>query len=139
MSLQEEIGEIFAPFPCEFRERKGVVTVEWVLAERKTFLARKRLVYLAKYRVDEEAKEVRFTEMLKETGAGFSDSLGLSFKKEVYRTGKEGRSGTIEEQSRLLGSSYNYSHDFKAIREKVEEKTKAAGFSFTYQVLPFFS
>ena len=140
MSLQEEINKVFAAFPAEFSEKKGVVTVRHVVAERKSFLSKKKLVYIAKYRIDENKREVRFTEMLKETGFGisggsdFNNSPGFGFKKETYKTGRGGRKGLIEEQSNLFGKKYSYTFDFKTIREAVEKKTQEAGFAFTYQI-----
>lgn len=140
MSLHEELKQVFAAFPAEFSEKKGVFTTEYVIAERKSFLSRKKLIYIAKYRIDEDKKEVRFTEMLKESGFGFSgggdfdSSPGFGFKKEIYKSGVGGREGTIEEQSNLFGKQYSYIFDFKTIREAVEKKTQKAGFTFKYQI-----
>lgn len=141
MALQDDMKQVFSAFPAEFSEKKGVTTVECVVAERKSFLSKKKLTYIAKYRVDNEKKEVSFTEMLKESGSGFSgggidDSPGFGFKKETYKTGMGGREGSIEEQSNLFGSKYSYKFDFKAIRGAVEKKARDAGFAFTYQIIP---
>ena len=138
MGLQEEIKQVFATFPAKFSENKGVFTAEYAVAERKSFLSKKKLVYIAKYRVSEDKREVRFTEMLKESGFGFSggqgdSSLGFGFKKETYKTGGGAREGTIEEQSNLFGGKYNYTFDYKTIRKAIEKKTEEAGFAFKYQ------
>lgn len=140
MGLQEEIKQVFAAFPAEFSEKKGLFTAEYVVAERKSLLSKKKLVYIAKYRIDEEKREVRFTEMLKESGFGFSgggdldSSPGFGFKKETYKTGGGAREGTIEEQSNLFGKQYSYTFDFKATRSAIEKKTQEAGFVFKYQI-----
>lgn len=140
MGLQEEIKQVFAAFPSEISEKKGVVTVEYVVAERKSFLSKKKLVYIAKYRIDEDRREVRFTEMLKESGFGlscgddFNQSPGFGFKKETYNTWGKGREGTIEEQSSLFGKKYSYKFDFKTIRGAIEKKVRDAGFAFKYQI-----
>lgn len=142
MALQEDIRQVFSAFPAEFSEKKGVVTAEYVVAERKSFLSKKKVTYIAKYRIVEDAKEVRFTEMLKESGSGFSSSglddgpSGFGFKKTTYKTGMGGREGTIEEQSNLLGSKYSYTFDFKATRAAVQKKVEDAGYAFKYQITP---
>ena len=143
MTLQDEIKQVFAAFPAEISEKKGVFSVEYVVAERKAFLSKKKLIYISKYRIDEENREVRFTEMLKESGFGFSgggdfdSSPGFGFKKETYKTGGGAREGTIEEQSNLFGKQYNYTFDFKKIREALEKKTVEAGYNFKYQITSF--
>ena len=139
MALQEEIKRVFSALPAEFSEKKGLFTVEYVVAERKSFLSKKKLVYIAKYRIDEDKREVRFTEMLKESGSGLSgggdfDSPGFGFKKETYKTGGGAREGVIEEQSTLFGKQYSYTFDFKTIRAAIEKKAQEAGFAFKYQI-----
>jgi hypothetical protein len=140
MSLQEEIKQVFADFRGEVSEKKGLFSVECVVAERKSFLSKKKLVYIAKYRIDEDKREVRFTEMLKETGSGlssgvdFDSSPGFGFKTESYKTWGGAREGAIEEQSNLFGKKYNYTFDFKTIRGAIEKKVQEAGFVFKYQI-----
>jgi hypothetical protein len=140
MRLQEEIQQVFTSFPAEYSEKKGVITMRFVVAERKSFLAKKKLVYTAKYRVDENKREVRFTESLKESGFGisggsdFDNNPGIGFKKETYSTGGGAREGVIEEQSNLFGKKYSYSFDFKTIRAGVAKKALEAGFAFSYQI-----
>ncbi|HEY3275636.1 MAG TPA: hypothetical protein VGJ94_03375 [Syntrophorhabdaceae bacterium] len=138
MSLQEEIQQVFAGLQAEFSEKKGIISAEYTVAERKSFLSKKKLAYIAKYRIDETKKEVRFTEMLKESGSGFSsgEESGFGFKKETYKTGFGGSEGTIEEQSTLFGKKYSYTFDYGKIRKAVEEKVKAAGYGFKYQITP---
>jgi len=143
MDLPEEIKKVFADLPAEFSEKNGLVTVQYVVAERKSFLSKKKLVYMTKYRIDEVRREIRFMEMLKESGFGFTggwdfgSSPGFGFKKETYKTGGKAREGTIEEQSNLFGQQYNYRFDFKSIRTAVEKKAQDAGFAFKYQITSF--
>ena len=140
MVLQDEIKRVFSALPAEFSEKKGLFTVEYLVAERKSFLSKKKLLYIAKYRIDEDKREVRFTEMLKESGSGlsgggdFDSSPGFGFKKETYKTGGGAREGAIEEQSSLFGKQYSYSFDFKALRAAIEKKAQEAGFTFKYQI-----
>jgi len=141
MSLEERIREVFYPYHPEFSEKKGITTVELVIAERKSFLSRKKLTYIARYRVEDSVKEVRFTEMLKESGSGMSggdidDTAGFGFKKATYSTGKGGREGSIQEQSDMLGKKYSYAFDFNQIRAAVEKRVIDGGYIFQYQVTP---
>jgi len=144
MSITDELKNIVSGLPAKINEKKGVYEFEVQLAERKAFLTKQKLIYSAKFRVDEQAKEVRFTEMLKESGAGVSTggasddmSPGFGFKKETYNTFSGTRSGTIEEQSSLFGKKYEYKFDYGAIRKKFESKTNEHGYKFTYKITGF--
>jgi hypothetical protein len=140
MNLPEEIKQVFAAFPAKISETNGLFTVEYGIAERTSFLSKKKLVYIAKYRIDGNMREVRFTELLRESGSGlsggggFDSSPGFGFRIETYSTGSGPREGTIEEQSNLFGTKYNYTFDFKVIRGAVEKKAREAGFDFRYQI-----
>lgn len=143
MDFLEEIKRIANEIPAEIKEEKDKYILEFVVAERKSFLSRKKLIYKAQFKIDEEKKELRFTEMLKESGLGISSgdmddiSPGFGFKSGTYKVGTGGeRSGTIEEQSNLFGKTYNYQFDFGKIRKQVEEKAKEAGYVFVYKVVP---
>jgi hypothetical protein len=84
--------------------------------------------------VDEKEKTVRFTEMLKESSSGMQNA-GMSFKSESFKTGKGGQlESVIAQQADLFGKKYEYRFDFKTIRGKIEELTKAAGYDFQYQL-----
>lgn len=142
MEIIDELKKIISEIPTNFNEKNGIYSFEVLVAERKAFLSRKKLVYSAKFRVNEEGKEVKFTEMLKESGfgltsgGGFDDSMspGFGFKKESYNTLSGAREGNIEEQSNLFGKKYEYNFDFGEIRKKIEEKVKENGYKFSYQV-----
>lgn len=137
MSLSSEIRDYAATIPAEFKEKKGVGELSFIVAERKAFLTRQKLEYKAKFRVDNENKLVKFTEMLKESGSGMSTgdtTPGFGFKKETYNTTKKEREGSIEEQSSLFGKKYEYKVDYKAVREKIKELAQQAGYEFNYQV-----
>lgn len=138
MTVFEDLQAFVSGMQAELREKKGVYSFEKVIAERKAFLSRKKLTYTGKFRIDEEKKEVRYTEMLKESGFGLSSgdseaSPGFGFKKETYNTRSGAREGTIEEQSRLFGKKYDYRFDYGAIRGKMEEIARKNGYGFTYK------
>ena len=123
-----------------FSEEKGFYVLEKVIAERKAFLTHKKLIYRAKFRINEEEKELLFTEFLKESGFGLTSgagddglSPGFGFKKESYKTGMGPREGSIEEQANLLGKRYNYSFDFGAFRKSLEEIARVEGYSFRWK------
>ncbi len=127
--------------PATLKEKRGVHFVEFVVAERKAFLARKKLTYSARFRIDEDMKELRFTEMLKESGSGASSGdsdlgPGFGFKKETYKIGTGPREGSIEEESRLFGAQYSYTFDFSKVRAFIETEATKAGYAFKYQITP---
>jgi hypothetical protein len=141
MDLTEEIRRIASGIPGELKEDKKGFILEWVVAERKSFLSKQKLVYQARMHLDREAKELRFSERLKESGFGLSaggaaDDLspGFGFKTETYRTGSGPREGTLEEQSNLFGRRYEYRFDFGLIRRSIEAKTIEAGYRFLYSI-----
>lgn len=142
MNLLEKIQGIAAKIPAQIEEKKGVFSLELVVAERKAFLSKKKLTYRAQFKVDDEKKELRFTEMLKESGFGLSSSAGddemspgFGFKAGTYSVGMGGeREGAIEEQSNLFGKKYDYQFDFGKIRKEFEEVAKESGYSFVYKI-----
>ena len=141
MPVVDELKGIVSRIPAKINEKKGIYEFEVVLAERKAFISKQKLIYSGKFRIDEANKEVRFTEILKESGAGMSSggidsdmSSGFGFKKESYNTFSGSREGTIEEQSNLFGKKYQYNFDVGAIRKEFESKAKQNGYKFTYKV-----
>lgn len=138
--LLQTLQEIAAAQSLTLTRKKDVFTLERVVAERKTFFCRKKLLYCAKFSIVEEKKEVHFTEMLKESGFGLSTgsldtemSPGFGFKKETYKTGMGPREGTVEEQSSLFGKQYSYVFDYSAVRKAVEGAVQAAGYTFQWK------
>jgi len=139
--LKEEIRKAIADLPLTLKEEKNIFILDGLLAERKAFLSSKKITYLARFRFDESKKELRFTEMLKESGSGLSmgnvdDTPGFGFKTETYKTGwGKPREGTIEEQSALFGKNYAYQFDYACIRQKIEALAVAMGYTFHYSLL----
>ena len=145
MSLNDTISAYSNTLSGKLSEKKGVYTLEILIAERKAFLSKKKLRYIAKFRIVDENKELKFTEMLAESGSGLSSgggdfdsgmSAGFGFKKETYNTMNGGREGSIEEQSNLFGKEYSYNFDYKMIRSKFEDLAKNEGYNFKYQITP---
>ena len=139
--LIDQIKEYVAGIPATLKEKRGIYSFKLTVAERRVLLSKKKLTYSAKFRVDDENKELRFTEMLKESGSGISsgdDGIGpgFGFKKETYKTGRGARGGSIKEQSELFGAQYSYTFDFSKIREEIERLASNAGYTLKYQTSP---
>ncbi|HDL85414.1 MAG TPA: hypothetical protein ENH11_03665 [Candidatus Acetothermia bacterium] len=137
--LIDEIKEFVAALPATLKEKRGVYSVKFTVAERRVFFSKKKLTYNAKFRVDDDNKELRFTEMLVESGSGMSGGdidtgPGFGFTKETYRTGAGPRNGTITEQSKLFGAKYHYTFDSSKIRGAIEKLAIDAGYAFNYQM-----
>ena len=110
------------------REGDGTLSYEAVVAERKTLLSRQRLTYRARLRVDDEARTVRFYELLKESSRGLVGGLTLTAEA-TKLSGKE-RTGIVEQRSRYLGKPYDFHLDYAAVRQAVESAARARGYAF---------
>jgi hypothetical protein len=141
MALMDDIRSLADSHGATLTEKKGVYRMRMTVAERKAFLSRKKLEYIASFKIDDAARSMRFTELLKESGSGLSDTddfddsgmtTGFGFKTETYRTGGGPREGTITEQSDYFGKRYDYSFDFREFRAKAEALAEAAGYEFSY-------
>ena len=122
------------------KDEKYGLSFKRVIAERKVFFSTKKLEYSGKIKIDEEKKEVVFSDMLKESGSGLSMggdsdmSSGFGFSASTYSSGMNGRSGTIEEQSTLFGKKFNYTFNYAELRNKVEDICKQEGFAYKYSI-----
>jgi hypothetical protein len=141
--IQDDIKKLAESLGTNLEEKKGIYTLKLVVAERKAFLSKKKLEYVAKFRLAQDVKTVKFTEILIESGSGLSmgggmDEMtpGLGFKVQSYKTSIGPREGSIEEQSVLFGKTYQYKFNFKTIREKFKSITQKAGWNFRYQITP---
>jgi hypothetical protein len=137
--LLDDIKTIVTAIPAQLKEKNGLYSFEFTIAERKAFLSIKKLAYRAAFHIDEKKKELCFSEMLKESGSGISSgagdmSPGFGFKAETYKTGAGPRDGSITEQSVLFGKQYSYSLDYSKIRKAVEDAVLKAGYGFKYQI-----
>lgn len=143
IQLLDEIKEHARTTTGKLVQARDVYVFEIVVAERRVFLSRTRLTYVARFRIDEERKELRFCEALKETGFGLSGgggagmTPGAGMKTETYRTGfGRPRDATIEERSALFGKRYVYAFDFSTFRDHLRQIAEGHGYTFRYQVTP---
>ena len=110
----EEIKKALESYDGEWKEKKGVWEFSATIAERKAFLSKKKLTYSAKMRIDDDAKVVKFSEMLIEAGSGLTSgggfdegmSPGFGFKTESYNT--------LQRSSRR-----KYRRTIKSFRQKI--------------------
>lgn len=143
MALNDQIKKIVETIDGKLKEKNGAYEVISVIAERKVFLSTKKLEYIVTYRIDDKTKELKFSEMLKESGSGLSMggeldndmSPGFGFKTSSYKTGMGPREESIVEQSKLFGKDYSYKFDFNKIRSQFEKLAKGNGYKFAYQIL----
>ena len=121
-------------------EKPNLLKFEAVVAERKAFLSRQKLMYKCKVKIDDDKKQVRYFEILTESGSGMSTgsydsddiSPGFGFKVEKTKYVSGGREGSIEEQSVLFGKKYNYEFYYKKIREEIKNIAQDNGYTFEY-------
>ena len=67
ITLREKLLGLGAALPAPLTEnKKGHLALEFVVAERKSFLSRKKLVYRCALSLDDTARTVKFYEILKE-------------------------------------------------------------------------
>ncbi len=139
MSLQERFQELSQSLPVRLLPQKdGALAGDAVVAERKALLSKKKLAYKCRVRVDENARTVRFWEMLVEQSSGLSSgsgglddmSPGFGFKKESYSTRGKEREGTIEEASQLFGKDYVYAWDYGVVRRQLGAAAEEQGYRF---------
>lgn len=141
MALLDDMKALADSLGATLTEKKGAYRMRSTVAERKAFLSHKKLEYIASFKIDDAARKMGFTELLKESGSGLSDTddfddsgmtTGFGFKTETYRTGGGPREGNINEQSNYFGKRYDYTFDFREVRSKAEALAQAAGYEFYY-------
>jgi hypothetical protein len=137
MELRKALADIGRSLTAELVPQKdGSLKLEAVVAERKSFLSKRKLTYICRLRVDDPARQVRFFEMLKESGFGVGGGgdvdggAGFGVKKEVYSSSGRVSRANLTEQSTLFGKDYSYKLDFGKFREAVRQACVAAGYAF---------
>lgn len=141
-TIKEALLELGKSLPSRFIEAKNeILWMTYTVAERKSFLNKQRLFYRCRIKIDESRKILVFFEILAEVGSGISSggdfgdsgmSSGFGFRAETTSYKSGGRQGNIEEQSILFGKKYDYSFDYKKIREDI--KTTAEKFGYGFEV-----
>lgn len=126
MIMLETIARVCQSIGGTLEEKGGVHTMRAVVAEQKGFLSKKRLEYIARFRIDEPALQITCSEMLKETRSGLV-SGGMD-----EPSGFPGNS--IAEQAAALAKKYACTFDPAGIRPQIEAAAAAAGYRCSYQL-----
>ena len=143
--MLDQIQTFAHDFGADLQEKNGVWELTKQIAERKVFLSKKKLNYTAKFRIDDAAKKITFSEYLAEKSSGLSTggggfdsemSPGFGFKASTYKTGIGGIEGSIKEQSTLFGKEFTYDFDYEEVRQNIEAIATGAEYTFEYKVLP---
>lgn len=137
--IEREIMEYGHSLPSDFvKQKRDILSLEFVVAERKAFLSRQKLTYRCSLKVDEDNRVVKFFETLKERGSGLSSggdgiSPGFGFKVEKTSLSGSRRDGNIKELSVLFGKRYSYDFNYQEIREKIN--TIAANHNYRLDIV----
>jgi hypothetical protein len=131
--LIKALEEMAASLGGSLKEKKGVYILEAVLAERKAFLSKKKATYVARFRVDEQAREVRYSERLVASGSGLSGGdAGVSFSTETYKTGSGPMEGQIRERIAGLGPKFDLRFDYDQVRQRLEALAQGQGYRLVH-------
>ena len=140
--LISDIKKYLSAFAGELTKKNGLFVFNSTLGERKTFLNQNKVSYTAKFRILDDKKLLKFTEIIKESGSGFSvfgDDFapGVGFKKETYKASSNGREGVLSEKSNFFGKTLEASIDYKKIRGQVKALAEQNGYKFKYIIFPW--
>ena len=133
MSIETELAEIGSGFGLESKEKKGVVTLSRLAAEKKGFLSKRKVTYQALYKIDQEQKELHFTEFLIESASGAGGAGSESWSTGSAKEGPEGRVG-----KRMSALAKKYQIHFPAVEVGVRfrQAAEAGGYAFIFQKTP---
>lgn len=140
--LLEDIKKYLDPFGGSLvEERGGLWVFNYQVADRDTAVNKTSISFTAKFRILDDQKVFRYTEIIKEVssglGVGGDLKMGISTKSEKYKVGTEGREGAVSESSTLAGKSLDYKLDYGAIRQNIKSLAEKNGYKFKYKILPF--
>lgn len=140
--LLEEIKKYLDSFDGSLVEEKsGLWVFSYKVASRDTAINKTSVSFMAKFRILDDQKLVRYTEIIKEVSSGLGVGgdlpMGVGTKSETYRVGAEGREGTVTERSTLAGKSLEYKLDYKAVRQSIKDIAEKNGYKYKYKILPF--
>lgn len=140
--MLEEIKKYLDSFGGSLVEEKsGLWVFNYQVASRDTAINKTSVSFTAKFRVLDDQKLVRYTEIVKEASSGLGVGgdlpMGVGSKTESYKVGAKGREGTVSEKSALGGKSLEYRLDYKAVRQFIKDIAEKNGYKFKYKILPF--
>ncbi|MCA0306170.1 MAG: hypothetical protein LCH87_02160, partial [Actinobacteria bacterium] len=139
LTALSELRRLSDAWQFEWGQKGDVVTMHRVIAEQKAFMMTSRLEYHARVRVDDAHRELRFTEYLKESGAGVtgggdddSMSTGFGVQRSSYNTRSDGIAEAIEEQVQRYRPKYPINFRYDLVREQAKGLADAVGYAFRY-------
>jgi len=140
--MLEEIKKYLDSFGGSLNEEKsGLWVFNYRVAQRETAINKTTVSFTAKFRILDDQKLVKYTEIIKEAssglGVGGDMPMGVGTKSEAYKVGAEGREGTVSEKSTLAGQTLEYKIDYKEVRNSIKEIAEKNGCKFKYKILPF--
>jgi len=140
--MLEEIKKYLDSFGGSLKEEKsGLWVFNYQVAQRETAINKTTVSFTAKFRIMEDQKLVKYTEIIKEAssglGVGGDMPMGIGSRAEAYKVGTEGREGTVSEKSTLAGQTLEYKIDYKEVRNSIKQIAEKNGYKFKYKILPF--
>ena len=119
----------------EVQETAEEIVFTQVLGERRLLLLRQRVVFKARFRVDEGKRELHVHEELWEKGGGLPPESGGGWQKEVYQAGKN-REGKISARFSLLASRFRFDFDYTQFHRELENLAQEFGYTVRYEFVP---
>ena len=132
--MKEALAEWLRSKGGEVQETGKMLVFTKILGERRLLFLRQRVVFEARFRVDEEKRELQVQEALWEKGVGFSLESGVGGQKEVYQLGRK-REGNISARFSLLASRFQFSFDYTKFHQELENLAQKFGYTVRYRVL----
>ncbi len=137
--IMKTIRSVITGLPGDFQSDDGLHSLTSIVAERKGFFSRRKLTFTARFRVNEETREVVYNETLVERksglGAGSGEGIsGFGFRTWKISSGPSGLDGALEEQSELFGRKYGFTFRFQQIRDAVRKLAAEEGYTFKHQL-----
>ena len=137
-----ELGKLAQAWQFEWRQKADQVILSRVVAEQKALMATGQLTYEARIRIDDARREVRFTELLKESRSGMSSGgdddfgpSGFGVQRTSYNSRTDTVQDSIEEQAARYRSKYPLDFRYDAVSPQVRGIAETAGYTLAYGVL----
>ena len=118
----------------EVREEGDNLTFTRVLAERRTFLARRKTTLYLHLEIHEQKKELLARLSLAEKGSGLPLESGVGGRLEIYKLGRK-RTGKVTEDLRFLFERYRLSFDYTAFQREIENLAKEHSYATRWESL----
>jgi hypothetical protein len=137
--IMTTIRNTMTGLPGDFQAEDGLHSLTSVIAERKGFFSRRKLTFTARFRVNEETREVIYNETLVERriglGAGIGEGIsGFGFRKWKITANPRGLDGTEEGHSQPFGRKDGFTFRFQQVRDAVRKVVEEEGYTFKNQI-----